>query len=82
VIRDGKLYGRGGADDGYASFGSALSIKACQTLGYKHPRIIFLFEGDEESGSGHFEHYFEKLKCKFGNVKFIFCLDSGCINYD
>ena len=28
VIRDGKLYGRGGADDGYAAFSSLAAIAA------------------------------------------------------
>lgn len=29
VIRDGLLYGRGGADDGYSCYASILSIKTC-----------------------------------------------------
>ncbi len=30
VIRDGRLYGRGGADDGYATFASLTAIAALQ----------------------------------------------------
>ena len=29
VIKDGKLYGRGSSDDGYAFFSAILAIKAC-----------------------------------------------------
>ena len=32
VIRDGKLYGRGGADDGYAVFSSLTAIAALKAL--------------------------------------------------
>ena len=30
VVKDGKLYGRGSADDGYSSFTAMLAIKAAQ----------------------------------------------------
>jgi len=30
VIENGKLYGRGGADDGYSTYSSMLAIKTCQ----------------------------------------------------
>jgi len=30
VIKDGRLYGRGSSDDGYAFFTAVLSVKACQ----------------------------------------------------
>ena len=30
VLKDGKLYGRGGADDGYAMFGALSAILALQ----------------------------------------------------
>lgn len=29
VVKDGKLWGRGSSDDGYAFFASILAIKAC-----------------------------------------------------
>ena len=48
VIKDGKLYGRGSADDGYAFFTSILAVKACQDLGKSHPRCIITIEGSEE----------------------------------
>jgi acetylornithine deacetylase/succinyl-diaminopimelate desuccinylase-like protein len=78
VVVDGKLYGnnksylnisigRGGADDGYSIFATALAIKACQVHKLKHPRIIMLFEADEESGTGHIDYYIEKLRPRIGN---------------
>ena len=51
VLRDGKLYGRGGADDGYALFGSLTAIAALQAEGIPHGRCVVMIEGCEESGS-------------------------------
>ena len=34
-----KLYGRGGADDGYAAYGTILAIKALQEQGIPTPRM-------------------------------------------
>ena len=51
VFRDGKLYGRGGADDGYAVFASLTAIRALQAQGVAHARCIVLIEASEESGS-------------------------------
>ena len=82
VILDDKLYARGGADDSYSVFGSVIAVKACQTFGLKHPRVVMLFEGDEESGSAHIDHYLAKLKEDIGHVDVVFCLDSGCGNFD
>ena len=48
VIKDGKMYGRGSSDDGYAFFTSILAIKACQSLGKPHPRCVITIEGSEE----------------------------------
>ena len=49
IVKDGLLYGRGGADDGYGSFAGILAIKACQQLKLSHPRIVMTFESCEES---------------------------------
>lgn len=82
VIQNGKLYGRGGADDGYATYGTFLSILACQLQGIKLPRCVMITEGDEESGSLHMKHYLEKLKSRIGDPLLCFCLDSGTLDYE
>lgn len=81
-IVDGKLYGRGGADDGYSIFASIIIVRALQKFGLKYPRIIFLFEADEESGSSHIFHYLDVLKSRIGKVELVVCLDSGSGNYE
>src|SRR4029077_10898810 len=51
VIRDGKLYGRGAADDGYAVFSSLTAIAALKEQKIKLARCVLLIEACEESGS-------------------------------
>eukprot|EP01017_Pseudomicrothorax_dubius_P038257 TRINITY_DN5704_c0_g1_i1.p1 TRINITY_DN5704_c0_g1~~TRINITY_DN5704_c0_g1_i1.p1 ORF type:complete len:484 (+),score=120.17 TRINITY_DN5704_c0_g1_i1:1396-2847(+) len=82
VLEDGKLYGRGGADDGYALFGSLLAIKTCQEQGSSHPRCVLFIEGDEESGSPSLEDYFFKMLKRIGSPRLVVCLDSGASDYD
>ena len=82
VIKDDKLYGRGGADDGYATYGTLIAIKTLQTLGIPLPRCVMITEGDEESGSAHIEQYIVKLKNRIGNPTVFFCLDSGALDYE
>jgi acetylornithine deacetylase/succinyl-diaminopimelate desuccinylase-like protein len=82
VIRDGKLYGRGGADDGYSLFSSICSIKTIQQLGGSHGRVVLIVEGSEESGSPHLMSYIEALKDRIGKIDLMVCLDSGALNYD
>lgn len=82
VIRDGKMYGRGSADDGYAFFSSLLIAKALQQFGVPHNRMVFYFETDEESGSNDLLYYLEKRKEQIGEPSLIICLDSGCSDYE
>jgi acetylornithine deacetylase/succinyl-diaminopimelate desuccinylase-like protein len=51
VIKNGRLYGRGGADDGYAIISSILAIKAIQNQHAAHSRCGVLIQASEESGS-------------------------------
>lgn len=51
VVKDGKLYGRGGADDGYSTFATILTVKTLQHFNLPHPRYVVVIEGCEESGS-------------------------------
>ena len=82
VISDGKLYGRGGADDGYAGFASLTAIQALQDQGLPHARCVIIIEADEESGSDDLPHYITALKDRIGSPSLVICLDSGCGNYD
>ena len=81
TIRDGKLYGRGGADDGYAVFGSLTAIRALQEQGVPHARCVVLIEGCEESGSFDLPYYIEKLEDRIGSPDLVVCLDAECGNY-
>ncbi|KPI83372.1 putative peptidase M20/M25/M40 [Leptomonas seymouri] len=82
VLRDGKLYGRGGADDGYAIFSAITSVSALQRHGIPHGRVVVVIEACEESGSFDLDYYMEKCKDRIGNVDLMVCLDSGSMNYD
>ncbi|HEX7062405.1 MAG TPA: M20 family metallopeptidase [Woeseiaceae bacterium] len=82
VMRDGKLYGRGGADDGYAVFGSLTAIRALQEQQIPHARCVVLIEGCEESGSFDLPHYIEALGERIGSPSLVVCLDAECGNYD
>jgi acetylornithine deacetylase/succinyl-diaminopimelate desuccinylase-like protein len=77
-----RLYGRGGADDGYAAFASLTAIRALQKFGGRHVRCSILIEGCEESGSYDLPHYIETLAERIGSPSLVICLDSGCGNYD
>ncbi len=82
VIKNNKLYGRGGADDGYAVFASLTAIKALHDQQISHARCVILIEASEESGSPDLPYYMQTLEKRIGNPNLIICLDSGCGNYD
>jgi acetylornithine deacetylase/succinyl-diaminopimelate desuccinylase-like protein len=82
VIRDGRLYGRGGADDGYAAYAAVTAIQALRQQGIPHARCVLLIEACEESGSVDLPYYLETLADRIGTPSLIICLDSGCGNYD
>ncbi|WP_259423769.1 M20/M25/M40 family metallo-hydrolase [Coxiella burnetii] len=82
VIKEDKLYGRGGADDGYAAFASLTAIAMLQRFQIPHARCIVLIEACEESGSADLPFYLHQLKNRIGNPNFVICLDSGCGNYE
>ena len=77
-----KLYGRGGADDGYSTFSAVTAVKALRAQGLPHARIVLLVEGSEESGSCDLPAYMEALRSRIGPVNLIICLDSMCGSYD
>ena len=82
VIRDGKLYGRGGADDGYAVFGSLTAIRALQEQGVPHAHCVVIVEGCEESGSFDLPYYIDMLEDRIGSPSLVVCLDAECGNYE
>ena len=79
---DGKLYGRGGADDGYAIYAAIAAIQALKTQQVAHPRVVGLIETCEESGSYDLSPYLDALRTRLGDVGLVICLDSGAGNYD
>ncbi len=82
-VREGtRLYGRGGADDGYAAFASLTAIEAVQQCGGSHGRLVVLIEASEESGSPDLPAHIDALAARLGDVALVICLDSGCATYD
>ena len=82
-VREGdKLYGRGGADDGYAAFASLTALEAIQKFGGAHKRCVVIIEACEESGSIDLPFYIDHLADKIGEVSLVVCLDSGAGDYE
>jgi acetylornithine deacetylase/succinyl-diaminopimelate desuccinylase-like protein len=81
-IEGDKLYGRGGADDGYAMFGALTALAALKDQGVPHARAFVLIEACEESGSYDLPFYVDHLADRIGSPSLVVCLDSGCGNYD
>jgi acetylornithine deacetylase/succinyl-diaminopimelate desuccinylase-like protein len=82
TIKDGKLYGRGGADDGYSTFGSLTAVRALQEQGIPHAHCVVIIEGCEESGSFDLPYYIEMLEGRIGSPDLVVCLDAECGNYE
>ena len=82
VYTDGLLYGRGGADDGYAAFASLAAIMAVQRQQLPHARCVVIIEACEESGSYDLPPYIDHLKDRIGTPDLVICLDSGAGNYE
>ena len=82
VVEGDRLYGRGGADDGYAAFASVLAIEAAQANGLSHTRCVVLIEASEESGSPDLPAYLQALADHIGSPSLVLCLDSGCLDYE
>jgi acetylornithine deacetylase/succinyl-diaminopimelate desuccinylase-like protein len=82
VMREDKLYGRGGADDGYAIYASVTALLALQKQDAPRARCVVLIEACEESGSYDLPFYIDHLADRIGSPSLVICLDSGCGNYD
>jgi acetylornithine deacetylase/succinyl-diaminopimelate desuccinylase-like protein len=77
-----RLYGRGGADDGYAMFAALTALQGLEEQGVPHARCVIVIEACEESGSVDLPRYIEHLAARIGRPSLVVCLDSGCGNYD
>ena len=77
-----KLYGRGGADDGYAMFAALSALLALRDQGVPHARCVILIEACEESGSLDLPFYVDHLASRIGEPSLVVCLDSGCGDYE
>lgn len=80
VLKDGRLYGRGGADDGYSTFAAITAIHAIKKQGLAHDRLLVIIEAGEESGSPDLAYYLDQID--MGDVALVICLDSGAGNYE
>ncbi|MEZ5144905.1 MAG: M20/M25/M40 family metallo-hydrolase [Acidimicrobiales bacterium] len=82
VLEDDRLYGRGGADDGYSAFAALTALQAVEEAGGEHGRCVVLIEASEESGSPDLPAHVEALADRLGAVDLVVALDSGCGDYD
>jgi acetylornithine deacetylase/succinyl-diaminopimelate desuccinylase-like protein len=82
VVEGERLYGRGGADDGYSIFASLTAVNAVRRDKLPHARCVILIEACEESGSYDLPAYIDHLAARIGTPSLVVCLDSGCGNYD
>ncbi len=82
VLDGDRLYGRGGADDGYSSFAALAAIEAVHAAGGSHNRCVVMIESSEESGSPDLPAYVAHLAERIGTPSLVVCLDSGCIDYE
>ncbi|MEO7253757.1 MAG: M20/M25/M40 family metallo-hydrolase [Casimicrobium sp.] len=82
LVEDGKLYGRGSADDGYAVFATLAAVLALDAENISRPRCLGLIETCEESGSFDLPPYLDALSPRMGDVGLVVALDSGAGSYD
>jgi len=82
VFEEGRLYGRGGADDGYSVYAALSAILALDVQQVPRPRCVGLIETCEESGSYDLPAYLDALAPHMGSVGLVIALDSGAGNYD
>ena len=81
-LENGKLYGRGGADDGYAVYAAISAIEALDAQRIGRPRCVGIIEACEESGSPDLPLYLDLLRPRLGDVGLVVCLDSGAGSYE
>src|ERR1700761_8440216 len=82
VFRDGKLFGRGAADDGYAAYAATTALEAVRAAGGEHTRTVLLLETGEESGSPDLPAYLDHLAEQLGDISLVISLDAGGGDYE
>jgi acetylornithine deacetylase/succinyl-diaminopimelate desuccinylase-like protein len=82
VLKDDKLYGRGGADDGYAIYACLCALGAMREQKVPRGRCVIMIEACEESGSYDLPYYVDHLLARIGKPSLVVCLDSGCGDYE
>ena len=82
VVEGDHLYGRGAADDGYATFSAITALEAVRAAGGAHDRCIVFIEASEESGSPHLPAHLEALGDRLGQPSLVVGLDSWCADWD
>lgn len=82
VVKDGRLYGRGANDDGYAAYAAATALEALHAGGGAHARTVVLLETCEESGSRDLGAYLEHLRPRLGEVGLVVCLDTSGADHE
>ncbi len=82
VLEGDRLYGRGGADDGYSAFAALSALEAVRAAGGSHSRCLVLIEASEESGSLDLPAHVAALGDRLGAVSLVICLDSFAGDYE
>ncbi|RZQ65133.1 M20/M25/M40 family metallo-hydrolase [Amycolatopsis suaedae] len=82
VLKDGRLYGRGAGDDGYAAYAAGAALEALHRAGGRYGRTVVLLETCEESGSPDLAAYLDHLRDRIGAVSLVICLDVAGGDYE
>ena len=82
VLKGDKLYGRGGADDGYAIYACLCALRGMAEQKVPRARCVIMIEACEESGSYDLPFYVDHLMARIGDPSLVVCLDSGCGDWD
>ncbi len=75
--RGNKLYGRGVADDKMHLIQSVMAAKNLIAKKILKNNIVFIFEGEEETGSDHFEELVKKAGDDLRKIDVFYVLDMG-----
>jgi len=77
VLKNGKYYGRGVADDKGHIIQTLAAVKHLIETNSLRNNVVFIFEGEEETGSSHFEELIKNAKEELKKMDVIYMLDFG-----